>query len=299
MTDLGMLGEALRYIDRGWRVFSVHGLVNGRCTCGRDGCSSPGKHPLTRHGLYDATTDRAVVTGWFRKWRHANIAVATGRESDLVVIDVDLPKAEISLEVLEHIGRPLTETLTVLTGGGGRHLYFRHPHRSLPNTSGRVPGFDEALPGLDVRSDGGYVVAPPSLHHSGGKYAWADSDAIIAPLPDWIQEPERAPLSAGAAGPADYTGNGSAYGLHVLAAELASLQGATPGSRNHALNRAAFAISQVVAGGELDESYARKELLTTALAIGLPEPEARQTLDSGFTAGARQPRSAPHRRTSS
>jgi hypothetical protein len=265
------------------------------CSCERPLCSSPGKHPLTRHGLYDATTDPENIKRWFDTWPHANIAIATGRESDLLVIDVDLPKAEPSLRVLEHADRSLAETLTVLTGGGGRHLYFRHPHRSLPNTSGRVPGFDEALPGLDVRSDGGYVVAPPSLHHSGGKYAWAEPDAIIAPLPDWIQEPERAPLSAGAAGPADYTGNGSAYGLHVLAAELASLQGATSGSRNHSLNRAAFAVSQVVAGGELDEHHARSELLETALAIDLPEPEARQTIDSGFRAGTREPRSAPHR----
>jgi hypothetical protein len=108
-------------------------------------------------------------------------------------------------------------------------------------------------------------------------------------------EPERAPLYGLAAGPAKYEGNGSAYGLAVLHGELEQLRTTTPGTRNRALNRAAFAVGQIVAGGELNERHARLELLGAALAIGLPEPEARQTLDSGFTAGAREPRSAPRR----
>jgi hypothetical protein len=150
------------------------------------------------------------------------------------------------------------------------------------------------MAGIDVRAKSGYVVAPPSLHISG-KYSWINAHASAMDLPDWIEEPERTPLSAGAAGPADYDGNGSAYGLAVLSGELAQLRTAAPGTRNHALNRSAFAVGQVVGGGELDESHARSELLNSALAIGLPEPEARQTLDSGFTAGGREPRSARHR----
>ena len=290
-----MRSEVLRYIERGWRVFPVHGLIDGRCSCERPECSSPGKHPLTRHGLYDATTDASAVDRWFDTWPFANIAIATGRESDLVVVDVDLPKAEPSLEKLEHLTEPLAETLQVLTGGGGRHLYFSHPHRPIPNTTGRLPGIDEALPGLDVRAHGGYVVTPPSLHVSSAKYRWVDPNQQVNALPDWFREPDRPPLSAMATGPADYIGDGSAYGLYVLGAELTQLRAAVPGTRNHALNRAAFAAAQVVTGGELDEHHARSELLTTALSIGLPEPESRQTLDSAFRAGAREPRSAPHR----
>ena len=285
---------ALRYIERGWRVFPLHGIVNGSCTCGRAECSSPGKHPLTRHGLYDATTDETIVTGWLKRWPHANIAIATGTESDLVVLDVDLPAGESSLQRLTDFDRTLPDTLTARTGGGGLHLYYRHPGRLLPNTTGRIPALDEHLPGIDVRAESGYVVAPPSLHVSG-RYSWINDNATPEQLPDWIEEPKRAPLSAVAAGPAEYEGDGSAYGLAVLHGELDKLRAAARGTRNHSLNRAAFAIGQVVAGGELDESHARGELLSTALAIGLPEPEARQTLDSGFTAGAREPRSAPHR----
>lgn len=286
---------ALGYTHRGWRVFPLHGIVDGACSCKRDECSSPGKHPLVRRGLYEATTDMAQIRTWWRRWPNANIGIATGADSGLLVIDVDLPPAEPSLVRLGELERPLPHTLTARTGGGGLHLYFRHPNRTLPNTTGRLPGVDEPLAGIDIRSDGGYVVAPPSLHISSGKYVWAQPNAELAHLPDWIEEPERTSLSLGAARPANYEGNGSAYGLAVLTGELDELRNATRGTRNHALNRSAFAVGQVVSGGELEERHARQELLSVAVAIGLPEPEARQTLDSGFTAGAREPRSAPHR----
>ena len=286
---------ALGYAQRGWRVFPLQGIVDGACSCQRDECSSPGKHPLVRRGLYEGTTDPAKISAWWRRWSHANIGIATGHDSGLLVIDVDLPKADRSMQRLKELDRELPATFAVRSGGGGLHLYFHHPERVLPNTTGRIPGLDEPMAGIDVRAEGGYVVAPPSRHHSSGKYLWVDANADLAELPDWIEEPESAPLSQGAAGPADYDGDGSAYGLAVLAGELEQLRDATPGTRNHALNRAAFALAQVVAGGELEQRRARSELLNTALAIGLPEPEARQTLDSGFTAGSREPRSAPHR----
>lgn len=286
---------ALAYALRGWRVFPLQGIVEASCSCKRDECSSPGKHPLVRRGLYEGTSDLAKIDAWWQRWPHANIGLATGHDSGLLVIDVDFPKAESSMQRLKDLGRELPATLTVRTGGGGLHLYFQHPERMLPNTTGRIPGLDEHLAGIDVRAEGGYVVAPPSTHHSSGKYLWVDANAELAELSDWIIEPERSPLSLGSAGRADYEGKGSAYGLAVLAGELDQLRGATPGTRNHALNRCAFALGQVVGGGELEERHARSELFDTALAIGLPEPEARQTLESGFTAGAREPRSAPHR----
>jgi hypothetical protein len=285
---------ALGYAHRGWRVFPLQGIVDGVCTCKREECSSPGKHPLVRRGLYEGTTDPGKIQSWWRRCPHANIGIATGPDSGIVVIDIDLPKGEASMKRLEQLDRQLPPTLTARTGGGGLHLYFRHPERTLPNTTGRLPGLDETLVGIDVRAEGGYVVAPPSTHISSGEYLWGDANQALVELPDWIEEPERA-LSGLAAGPADYEGNGSAYGLAVLDGELHQLRTATSGTRNHSLNRAAFAIGQIVAGGELDERHARLELLNAALAIGLPEPEARQTLDSGFRAGTREPRSAPHR----
>lgn len=290
-----LLSAALAYAHRGWRVFPLQGIVNQACTCGQAECSSPGKHPLVRHGLYEGTIDAKRIESWWRHWPAANIGITTGPDSGLLVIDIDLPKAEPSLQRLEQFGRALPQTLTARTGGGGLHLYFVHPEQSLPNTTGRLPGLDESLFGIDVRARGGYVVAPPSLHISSGKYLWMDANRPLAELPHWIEEPERQATALAAAGKADYDGDGSAYGLAVLTGELDQLRLARAGSRNHSLNRAAFAVGEVVAGGELQEAHARNELLRVALSIGLPEPEARQTLDSGFTAGAREPRSAPHR----
>ena len=292
-----LLDAAIGYAHRSWRVFPLYGITKGRCACGNDGCSSPGKHPHVKHGLHAATTDMDQIRRWWRLWPSANVGIATGRESAVVVIDIDPPTGDESLNTLAQNNRALPTTLTVITGSGGSHLYFRHPGRPLPNTTARIPGFDQPLPGIDMRADNGYVVAPPSAHISGEKYLFDNANVEPAALPGWIAEPEHPPLPGVSLGPADYTGNGSAYGLAVLEGELSNLRAAGPGTRNHALNRSAFAVGQVVAGGELDESHARAELLSTGLAIGLPEPEVRQTLESGFSAGLREPRSAPHRQT--
>ena len=290
-----LLDAAIGYAHRGWRVFPLYGITVGTCACGNEECSSKGKHPHVKHGLHAASKDMEQIRRWWRLWPNANVGIATGRESAIVVIDIDPPTGDESLNALANNYRALPSTLTVRTGSGGAHLYFRHPGRSLPNTTARIPGFEEPLPGIDLRADNGYVVAPPSAHISGGKYLFDNANVEPVDLPEWIVEPERAPLPGLSLGPADYTGNGSAYGLAVLEGEISNLRAASPGTRNHALNRSAFAVGQVVAGGELDETHARAELLSTGLAIGLPEPEVRQTLESGFTAGTREPRSAPHR----
>lgn len=290
-----LLDAAIGYAHRGWRVFPLYGITNDGCACGNEECSSPGKHPHVKQGLHAASKDMEQIRRWWRLWPNANIGIATGRESSLVVIDIDPPTGDESLNTLTRNNRGMPATLTVRTGSGGSHLYFRHPGRSLPNTTSRIPGFNTPLPGIDLRADSGYVVAPPSAHISGGKYLFDNPNVQPANLPDWIIEPERAPLPGASVAPADYTGNGSAYGLAVLEGELSNLMAAGPGTRNHALNRSAFAVGQVVAGGELDETHARAELLRSGLVIGLPEPEVRQTLESGFTAGTREPRSAPHR----
>ena len=85
-------------------------------------------------------------------------------------------------------------------------------------------------------------MVPPSNHISSGKYLWLDANQEPAKLPDLIEKAERAPLAGLAAGPASYEGNGSAYGLAVLDGELTQLRTGIPGTRNHSLNRGAFAV---------------------------------------------------------
>ena len=291
MTQLR--AAALAYAERGWRVFPLHGIVNCVCTCGRTDCGSAGKHPLVRRGLYEATTDTRVIKEWWRRWRSANIGLATGADSGIVVIDIDLPAALASLGKLIDLSIP--RTLTGLTGGGGLHLVFSSGDAALGNSAGRLPGVDEELPGIDLRANGGYIVAPPSVHRSGAPYAWLDADRAIAPAPPWLKQPERTYVALDDVAGATFEGDGSPYGLAVLRDELDRLRAAQVGTRNHVLNRAAFVLAQLVAGGELLESASRSSLLTVAVRIGLDEPESRQTMDSAFAAGLGKPRVAPHR----
>lgn len=287
------LDAALGYAQRGWRVFPLHGIVNGTCTCGRADCSSPGKHPLVRRGLYEATTDAMEIQDWWRRWRRANIGITTGAQSGIAVVDIDLPSALESLDRLVEAELPMT--LTGLTGGGGLHLIYRCSDESLGNSAGRLPGLEDELPGVDLRANGGYVVAPPSVHRSGARYEWLNARRELEPAPAWLKQPERTYVDLEGVARADFTGDGSPYGLAVLRDEIDQLRAAQVGTRNHRLNRCAFVLAQLVAGGELAETAARSAALTSALQIGLDEPESRQTIDSAFDAGLRKPRVAPHR----
>jgi hypothetical protein len=289
-----LLEAALGYARRGWRVFPLHGIVNDACTCGRGDCSSPGKHPLVRRGLYEATTETHVIKEWWRRWRSANIGIATGAESGIAVIDVDLPVGEDSLERL--IAQGIEATLTGFTGGGGLHLIYRCENASLGNGAGRLPGIEAEVPGIDLRANGGYIVAPPSAHRSGLSYHWLDPERDPGAAPGWLQQPVRSYVPCEIASPANFEGDGTAYGRAALDGALTSLRHAPVGQRNHTLNRCAFALAQLVAGGELLESAVRAGLLSAAIGIGLDEPESRQTIDSAFDAGLAQPRVAPHRR---
>jgi hypothetical protein len=145
-----------------------------------------GKEPLTRQGVKDATTDEATVRRWWAQWPRANLGVATGGVSGLVVLDVD-PRSggDESLHDLEARHGPLPETVTALMGGGGAHYYFAAP-------PGMVIRSRQLAPGLDLKAEGGYVVAPPSVHPSGRPYEWevahSPDEVPLAPLPDWLLE---------------------------------------------------------------------------------------------------------------
>ena len=150
---------ALLYTQREWAVFPVHIARNGKCSCGKPACTNKGKHPQTPRGFYDATTDVDRVRSWGEcDFPVANIGIRTGKESGLVVLDIDLDKGgEESLRQLEAQYESLPDTVTVVSGGGGRHLYFQHPGGLVPTTTGKLGS------GLDTRGDGGYIVAPPLL----------------------------------------------------------------------------------------------------------------------------------------
>jgi len=171
------------YAARGWPVFPLHSIQDGRCTCGKADCQSPGKHPRTPRGLLDASTDANTIRQWWAKWPDANIGIVTGATGGLLVLDVDPGHGgDATLADLLAIHGPLPETVEALTGGGGRHVFFKHPGGTIRNSAGKLG------PGLDVRGDGGYVVAPPSVHASGECYQWtADpGETPLAEAPAWL-----------------------------------------------------------------------------------------------------------------
>jgi len=143
-------------------------------------CSPGGKTPATAHGLKDATIDPAAMARWWAKGDY-NIGIATGRVSGFFVVDVDGHDGEAALRSLERENGALPQTVEVITGGGGRHLYFSMPSTAIANSVGKI------APHIDVRGDGGYVLAPPSVHPSGRRYAWSvDSGSKIAEAPAWL-----------------------------------------------------------------------------------------------------------------
>jgi hypothetical protein len=138
-----------------------------------------GKTPLVKHGFKAATRDETQIRAWWSRWPDANIGIATGAASRLLVVDIDnLDGAKRLGELAAQFGK-LTLTPRVNTGNG-HHLHYR-----LPADSGRVPSSAEN--GLDIRADGGYVIAPPSVHASGRRYEWDFTYAKdIADAPQWL-----------------------------------------------------------------------------------------------------------------
>ena len=180
-----LLEHALAYAARGWPVFPCRG-----------------KEPLTPHGLKDATCNADTIRAWLRRWPRDNIAIRTGDRSGLLVLDPDGEEGEESLRRLERQHEPLPTTPEVLTGGGGRHLYFQQVP-GLRNTAKRLG------PGIDTRAEGGYVIAPPSTHPvTGRRYEWSvdghPDEVALAPLPAWLRDALQPAAKAAAASPSEW-----------------------------------------------------------------------------------------------
>ncbi len=182
------LDTALTFAEQGNSVFPAYGINGGRCACGDTHCRNPGKHPMTPHGLSNATDDLEMIRQWWGSCPNANIALRTGSASGIVVLDVDLRHDghESLISLQEEFGS-LPDTVAVITGSGGSHYYFRHPGNGakIPCATGLA-----GWPGLDIRGDGGYVITVGSDHISGSTYQWevtSSPDIVpLAPLPQWI-----------------------------------------------------------------------------------------------------------------
>lgn len=172
-----LLEIAMNYAKRGWPVLPLHTPNMGLCSCGLQ-CPSPGKHPRIKGGINAASTDPSVINSWWKNWPKANIGIATGGVSKLIVIDLDERHGGVESFRNWEKKYPASTSLIAKTGGGF-HLFFAADGHCLKSRAG-------ILPGVDIRANGGYVVAPGSLHHSGQAYSWIcqeNNDPSPVPLP--------------------------------------------------------------------------------------------------------------------
>lgn len=185
-----ILRVALSYAANGWEVFPLHSMnkFSSRphgprywgCSCGKkDMCENAANHPRTKNGVKNATTDKGQITKWWTQWPEPNIGLRTGMASGVIVLDIDTQHdGQKSLAQLEKDFGSLPTTLEVTTGGNDRHLYFKHPGGIILNKVGIAPG-------IDLRGDGGYVIAPPSRHRSLNLYYWK-TRCQPAEAPSWL-----------------------------------------------------------------------------------------------------------------
>jgi hypothetical protein len=284
--------QARAYAAGGWSVLPLWWPTRaGDCACGLPDCESAAQHPIRRlvpHGLLDATSHAATVDGWWRSHPHANVGIRTGVESGLVVLDVDGEAGRLAMRGL--VAHHATfEALWVRTGSGGWHAYFAHPGTAVPSSVGRLGE------GLDVRGEGGYVVAPPSRHESHRRYRWIAAPAEtseLPALPGWLLDLALPPTRDGHAPQPVWllSGDASAYATAALDREAHEVGQAPAGQRNARLNEAAFKLGQLVGAGLIDETTVARALVSAALAAGPGERKIRSTVNRGLRAGISRPR---------
>jgi Bifunctional DNA primase/polymerase, N-terminal len=248
-------------------------------------CNPIDKKPLTPNGFKDATKDETQILAWWRQYPNAMISAPTGPASNMWAIDLDFDpakkidgKATLDQLIAQHTALP--STWVTITPRGGRHLIFSwDPNVEIRNSAGKIG------PGIDVRGNGGYICLPPSQNATGGTYQWEPGGPQIAALaPLWLVALAKAKKA-------------SAYARAALDRECKAVAAAQLGTRNSALNAAAFSLFQLVAGGVLDEQEVRDRLFEAAVTCGLVADDGaasvEATIDSGAQAGKKQPRTRP------
>ncbi|MGV8989670.1 MAG: bifunctional DNA primase/polymerase [Cypionkella sp.] len=154
---MSMPDHALIYAACGLSVFPIYGLTDRCCDCGNPDCSSPGKHSTVAGGFKSATTDFETILCWRTASPKANIGIATGAVSGIIVLDVDVGQGKdglASLKEVESRYSPIPKSATVRVGGDGWHFYLRAPSVEVKDSAGRL------AKNIDIRGCGGYVIAP-------------------------------------------------------------------------------------------------------------------------------------------
>ncbi|MBR0995564.1 bifunctional DNA primase/polymerase [Bradyrhizobium japonicum] len=290
---------ALGYAAKGWPVFPCHPQTK-QPLVKADVDPVSGKAIPGSGGLKKATTDKAQIEAWWRKYPAAMVGVPTGTLIGAFVVDIDAGMDSKTGEVFDApqilgrleaaLGCALPPTCVCRTPRGGLHLYFRLPEAgdAMPRNRAGI------LKRIDVRGEGGYVIVPPSLRSDGAGYVWqGGEDAAVACAPAELlnflaaKTPRDSQTGARAS-------SKEAYGLKALADEIRILRAAADGTRNETLFHSSIKLAQLVGSGHLDELVARSALV--AAAGQWPNlHKSKTTIASGFARGLAEPRAVPTR----
>lgn len=316
---------AMAYARQGFRTFPLYDLTAaGHCACpdprrsGQPGgarCASRGKHPRITEWQRGATDDIATVREWWRRWPRSGVALAMGGAHRLVALDVDGDAGRATLDVLEAELGTLPATLTSRSGrvDGGEHRVFVLPSDA---NLGAVRNRASVLgPGLDVRAEGGQIVVAPSLHVSGGRYAWTVcvepaelpagwAERLTKPADQnnglgWHHSPEAVGVRADGTRRPRSTDQGDRprrFAQAILEKACATLRDTPRGRRNDTASAQAYALGGLLWTEAWSADHALSELVCATRQGGWSreaETHHLATMRRQMQAGERNPRSIP------
>ena len=283
-----LLAAALNSAGRGWPVFLLGRSKRPVANCDR--CSDAGEgHDraacpcLLCHGFHAATTDPERIRAMVEAVPGGMLAVRTGEPSGVAVVDID-PRNGGDVRGLVSAG--LTPpTAHVVTGSGGWHLWYRWPGRPVPCSAGRL------APGVDVRADGGYVVAPTSINpRTGRPYRWAAGSErrglveMPPPLVEACLPPPAPPVSAGTWSTSTASGEGISSPDRLLTAHLNAVRRAPEGRRRATLYGSARGVARMVAAGVITTGDAVAALTAVGREAEQTGRDIRRAIVDGFRA---------------
>jgi Bifunctional DNA primase/polymerase, N-terminal/Family of unknown function (DUF5906) len=261
--------------ERRWHVFPVPPGTKKSCTK-RDRDDPDDKR-------WGATISKTIICRYWEKYPKANVGIACG-ESHIFVVETDTPQGhdvdgEASLRELEAKHGALPETRTAVSPSGSKHFYFKAPKgRKVWNSESEIGR------GIDVRGEGGMVLAPPSVKPGVGTYRWLN-DMDPADAPEW--------LLALVTKPAKESRPKRVRADEELNDACAEMAATAEGGRNATLNKLAFRFGQLVSRGRINETTVRARLTEAARESGLEDKEIDATIDSGLNAGKQKSRDDP------
>ena len=219
------------------------------------------KKPLCANGFKSATTDKVVLQEWNKKFSDCNIGIPTGCINNIFVVDVDGEQGFESLNRLELIYGKL-DAPTVITGKG-KHLYFKMPENTdIKSSVGKIADH------IDIRANGGYVVAPPSIHENGHRYTWENfiPNQDFPEAPSWlislITNAEKQPLP--------------------VSGVLEEISNAPQGQRNDTLYKRSISLIARAMRENLNIADIKENIINAAMLSGLSTEEALKTFNNAL-----------------